>query len=195
MIIHDYDKLAETIENNLVDFFERSDLVLYIGWEGPSCPYVKNVKNNITWRHLFTRRGDGSIAENFLDLEYEIKKKKVDYLAEKFRLLKNYRTLYVIAYPFIGAGILETIEPSKKSLIRLYRALSKLRGNSNFKILFCQLEPKFKELEKIRVRKIVSSHPFFLGDHESWHRVLSEFPYTLDKLEFDNSELDNTWGW
>lgn len=189
LIIHDYNKLSKALENNLSDIFERSDLVFDREGFGNSYPCIRNIKYDMTWNHLFTRLENHSLPPNILDLEYDIKKQKIDYLSEKFKNLKHYRTLYIVAYPFIGSGTLRTTEPDKNTLIRLRNALLQLRGNNNFTLLFCPLRQKFREFENVLIRTIVNSKdlPPYKGDFNCWNQMLSQFPYSLDHSEEESS--------
>ena len=99
LIIYDYRKLAEAIENNLSDLFDRSDLIV----EGKEYPVVKNHKYLMTRNHLFTRNPDQTLPANVLELEYDSRKQKINYLSKKFRDLRNFRTLYIIAFPYRAA--------------------------------------------------------------------------------------------
>jgi hypothetical protein len=187
LVIHDYNKFAEALENGLVDILECNDLILEQAAWNTKRTVVRNVKYNMTWSHLFTREKDESIVKDIFDIEYDIKKAKIDYLTKKFKNLKNYRTLYIISYSFfISPKITKVIEPTKQTLIRVRNALRKLRGNNNFTLLFCPLEKKIEDFENICVRQ-------YKSDTESWNFILSKFPFTLDKIEVDESHLDNTY--
>jgi hypothetical protein len=190
LVIHDYNKLAEAIENKLIDLFDRNDLLLGPSWAGDAYPCVKNVRYLMTWNHLFTRQGN-SISPHIIDLEYDIKKNQIDYLSKKFNELKNYRTLYIVAYPFIGNGILNTLEPDLKTLIRLRNALKKYRQNSNFTLLFCPLNKKFENSKNIVVQEITNPPdlPEYTGDFNCWDMLLSQFPFTTNKIEIDLTKL------
>lgn len=182
LIIHDYNKFAKALENGLMDLFNRSDLLLIYSLNGLPYSAIRNCRYEMTWNHLFTRELNQSYSPNIIDIEYGIKKTKIDYLSEKFKLLKYYRTLYIIAYPYVGAGELETKELDRKVIKRIRNALLKMRGNANFSVLFCPLIKTFDDFDNIKVRTIVNSaNPPHLGDFGCWDRMLSEFPFTLTK--------------
>lgn len=182
--INDFNKLVEALDNNLIDIFEREDLIV----EHHHVSFVYNVKYNMSWIHLFTRYEGYSLPENIIELEYDNRKQKIDYLCEKFKNLSQYRTLYVIA-------ILEYIPPLKSlDLERLYTALVNLRGNDNFAILYCPIKKEFEDFSSIFVREI----PFFKEpacpeNCVCWDAVLSEFPYIIIKGSKDKSGMDNSW--
>lgn len=185
LYIHDYRKLAEAIENDLLDLFERSDLrVIYKS--------VTNVKYSMTWSHLFTKNQDKWVPRNVIDLEYDIRKEKINYLSEKFRLLRNYRTLYIIAHPYVNN--LTMIEPTQKVLIRLNNALIKMRGNSNFAILFCPINKRFDSFLNIFVRQIYNGNASpSMGNDECWEKILSEFPYKKEEFCIDERQRDASY--
>jgi hypothetical protein len=190
LVVHDYNKLAKAFENDLLDLFDRSDLVI-VNKESAH-PNVKNIKYNMTWAHLFSRDVNNLITN--IDLEYDCKKQKIEYLSNKFRELKKYRTLYIIAYPFEGNGPFDTIKPTKKVLIRLRNALKNIRGNNNFSILFCSLENASMKFENIYFRKIVNpiNGTPCQGDNACWDELLSQFPFILNQQETDGSGMDDS---
>jgi hypothetical protein len=196
LVIHDYNKLAEAIENNLADLFERSDLILTSDWV-TNCDYwtVQNMKYKMTWNHLFSRPGNGLVTDDLIDVEYDSRKHKIEYLAEKFKSLREYRTLYIIAHPCHGMGFFNTKKPNKSTLIRLRNALEKMRGNRNFSILFCSLNAKNKRFENIYMRAIVNpqNNLFWEGDYDCWNGMLSQFPFNPNKADTDKSGLDNSF--
>lgn len=154
MVIHDYNKLVEALENNLEDLLEREDLEVGPSWERSYL--VKNIKYQMTWNHLFTLSLPDAMP-SILEEEYPVKKQKIDYLVNKFRELKNYRTLYIVAYPFHGHGRLGTEEPDFEVILNLRNALAKIRGNDDFSLLYCPLDKRFEEYENIFVRTIYAT--------------------------------------
>ena len=156
---------------------------------------VKNVKYKMLWAHLFSRNKDEKITLQSLNDQFVDREQKIKYLSEKFRSLREYRTLYIIAYPFRKGEKPSYIPPDKKTLKRLYGALEKMRGNSNFSILYCTLEKKFSDFSKVYVRTILSKenaeHHWF-GDDASWDKALFEFPFSADKLTRSANVLENT---
>lgn len=191
MTMQDYDKLADALENQLADLFELSDLVVIT----ENIQYVKNIKYDMTWNHLFTRNAEGSVAENVLEIEYEIKKQKINYLSEKFRQLRDYRTLYIISYPF-QIGTMALALPEKNSLVRVRNALEKLRGNDNFAILYCTVQKSFDKFDNIYVKEITpwdKSQPYTSYYYEEWDAILSKFPFSTKHLTVDKSGLDDTY--
>lgn len=101
--------------------------------------------------------------------------------------------MYIIAYPYIGSGTLETVEPDKKMLIHLQNALEKMRGNHNFAILYCPLQKNFDDFDNIYIRTIINPSNDARGDFNCWNQILYQFPFTLEKIEVDNSQMDNTF--
>ncbi len=200
LVIHDYDKFCEVLENNLVDLMEKSDLVPTASWDNV---YIKNIKYQITWNHLFTRlmpnfTPEGHAAvQTVLDNEYEVKKQKIDYLIKKFKELGRYRTLYIIGYPFIDTGRFNTIEPTIQTLTRLSHALEKIRGNKNFMILYCPLQKKFDDFDNIVIKEIVSgpSVTDYEGDYECWGAILNTFPFYVEKSDSDTQTWADQMDW
>ena len=142
----------------------------------------------MTWNHLFTRMQGNAMDPNIIDLEYGIRKEKLDYLAQKFRDLSNYRTLYILAYPE-PSNELETIEPNLITLIRLRNAITKIRGNANFDLLYCSLYKKFDDFDNLMNRVIVNPEGgyFFEGDYECWHRYVKGISHTARFFAFYSS--------
>lgn len=186
LIIHDYRLFSQALENELTDLFELPDLVVD--------KLVKNVKYKMTWNHLFSKNEKGVCPDNILELEYPLKKQKIDYLIEKFKDLRRYRTLYILAFPFDETQKNVT-EPTPEVLARLIQALEKLRGNDNFTLLYCPLKERFEAFEKLCIRQMdnpINGKSPSEGDYEKWDRMLLEFPFTLEKAVEDNSCMDNT---
>jgi hypothetical protein len=191
IVIHDYNKFASALENNLMDFFEKRDLLL-VPRVDIHYPSVMNLKYWITWNHLFTRRSDASIDFNIIEKEFHLKKVKINYLSQKFKALKNYRTLYILAYPFADNLLVETIEPDRDTIIRLRNALLHLRGNANFTLLFCPLVKRFENFENVLIIPIINPPGVApnVGDYNYWNQMLNYFPFSLKKLEFDMTKND-----
>lgn len=197
--MHDYDKVSEAIENDLCDLLEKSDLVPTLSWDNI---YLKNVRYEMTWNHLFTRIGVHANAEGFaavqavLDREYDIKKQKIDYLIEKFKDLRRYRTLYIVAFTTAKVNSFKNFEPDEQTLLRLSRALEKIRGNDNFAILFCPTEKKFDSFDNIIVREIFGGHvAAHIGDFTLWNEVLMTIPFSEEKVENDTQGWANHMDW
>ncbi len=188
LVIHDYHKMADAIDNHLVDLLEKSDLEPTLRWGNV---YIKNLKYQMTWNHLFSRPYGNFTMYDILEQEYAIKKQKIDYLVQKFKDLSNYRTLYIIGYPFISPGRLGTEEPDLNTLLHLRSALENIRGNNNFSLLLCALEKNTEDFENIYIRQIISgpNDVDYIGNHQSWHNMFQEFPFSLEKSEVDG----NTW--
>lgn len=179
MLIHDYNKLAEAFENDLNDLLERDDLESMPCWDAW---YVRNTKYNMTWNHLFTPGPPNTLC-NTLDLEYPDRKQKIDHLVDKFKNLKEYRTLYIVAYPFIGPNGYGwgSDEPDFYTILNLRNAIAKIRGNDNFSLLYCPVIQSFEEYENIYVRTIEFIPPgAWMGNAKTWDAILSEFPFTLE---------------
>lgn len=187
LVIHNYNFLALALECNLTNFFEKSDLVIEPSVTGQLC--VRNAFFNMTWNHLFTRNAANHLDLDIIEREYDIKKRKLDYLAEKFRALKNFRTLYVVTYPHEIDGTFNTLRPDIHTLIRLRNALVNIRGNDNFTLLFCTPTKIYEDISNIQMRAFGG----YEDPHAGWKKIFSEFRYTLDKVEVDNSQLDNTF--
>jgi hypothetical protein len=192
LVIHNYAKFATALENNLSGVFELADLLVGPSWTA-NYRCVKNINYEMTWNHLFTRQGN-NVPDNILDLEYDARKQKIDYLIKKFKTLNQYRTLYILAYPFTGNGDMGTIEPDLVTVIRIRNALEQLRGNNNFTLLFASLQNRSQEdLPNIHFRTIVKgSKPAYEGDFNCWNTLLSEYPFRIDQVASDTTEIDNT---
>lgn len=185
LVIHDYNKLSEAIKNNLIDLFEKSDLQVV---KMSKSYNVRNLKYHMTWNHLFTRISKTQIRSDIIELEYELRKQKIDYLSGKFRSLGQYRTLYIVTYPFIDAGPLGTIEPNLETLVRLRNSLTQIRGNQNFTLLFCPLVKKFEDFENIQVRTIPAANVLpWEGDYIFWNAFLSQYPITIDPITIEKT--------
>lgn len=75
LVIHDYKQLCLALENNLLDIFEKKDLIFDHLKEMIE---IKNIKDNMTWNHLFTKNSDKKTYEkNIIKLEYPEKKQKI----------------------------------------------------------------------------------------------------------------------
>lgn len=196
VIISDYNKLAEAIKYQLSDLFEKSDLAPSRYFETPHI-YIKNIKYDMLWIHLFIRSNPTVDMQDLLDNTYLAKKQKIDYLVQKFKDLSEYRTLYIIAYPYEGDRLRLAIEPDLETLIHLKTALEELRGNANFSILFCPLEKKFDDFENIYVREIINGPGIhdYVGNYNHWDKLLSEFPFTLKKCDVDSQNWTNEMNW
>ncbi len=186
VIIHDYNLFSQAIENDLADLFERSDLIVGAN--------VRNKKYKMTWSHLFSKNEKEVCPENILELEYETKKQKIEYLIGKFKGLRDYRTLYIIAYPYDETQS-NTVEPDPFVLVRVSKALEKLRGNQNFSLLYCPLKQRFNDFNNIFVRQVdnpIDAVPIWVGDYNKWDKILKEFPFAIEKSEPDSSHMDNS---
>ena len=190
--IADYQLLSQAIENHLNDFFEYPDLAYGLKVDGYPRDVVYNSKYRIYWEHLFTRISDEHLVCNVLQMEYPIRKEKIDYLSQKFRDLKNYRTLYIISDPYE-----KTLENALdlSTLIRLRDALAIMRGNQNFSLLFCPLNQFFGDFENIFVRQIqiVENQPVHQGDDKCWDRILKEFQFKIKQPEVDPTNMDKSF--
>lgn len=178
LVIHDYNQLCVALENNLLDIFEKKDLI-FDNFCFPKKLEIRNIKYNMTWNHLFAKNSDKTYQNNIIDLEYDLKKQKIDYLSNKFKELKNYRTLYILAYPFIDNKPLNTNKPNKETLIRLSKAIEKIRVNKNFDLLFCPLKCNFQSFDNILIRVIynATNNPAVEGDYDCWNNLLNQFPF------------------
>ena len=192
MVVQNYSKLARLLEDHLNGLFEIEDLVIEKSQRDANYNYVRNIKHEMIWNHLFGRKKNGLVALNVIEKEFHDKKQKIDYLVSKFINLKIYRTLYVIAYPFTGKEMEEREEPDLTILTSIRDSLEILRGNDNFSILFCTIDKKFEEFENIYVRevRIPANKNTCGGDNASWNLVLSEFPFTLSRAITDRSNMD-----
>ena len=191
MVIHDYTKFVIALENELLDVFEYSDLKLGPSWRD-NFLYVKNIKYEMTWNHLFSRHPDGYIAPNIIDLEYAEKKSKIDHLTNKFKSLGQYKTLYILAYPYPKDGIspILTVAPDRSTIIRVRDAIKNIRGNSNFTLLYCTYEKTFDSFENISVRTIPNADNGYTSTEqcERWEMIFEEFPHSLEGITEDQND-------
>ena len=159
MFMHDYSKLTDAIQNNLDDVFIKENM--------NGC---YNVKYNMGWIHLFE-------DSTTMDQVFPLKKQKMDYLAQKFRELALYRTLYIIAFPHHYDGCDGMNEPDKNTLKALYRSIKNMRGNDNFVILYLPHRKKFESTKNIIVYEMPSVGRVDGGDTHKWDKILSKFPF------------------
>ena len=108
---------------------------------------------------------------------FPLKKQKMDYLAQKFRELALYRTLYIIAFPHHYDGCDGMSEPDRNTLNSLYHSIEKMRGNDNFVILYLPHRKKFESSNNIIVYQMPSVGRVDGGNTSKWHKVLSKFPF------------------
>lgn len=183
VVINDYNKLIEAIENDLIDLFEFEDLIVQNNYK------VYNTKYMIHWSHLFTRNQDNSLSDDIIELEYDIRKQRIDYLSTKFKNLRQFRTLYIFSI-LDGKFVIDTL-----ILQRLYTALKNFRGNDNFAILYCPIKKEFEDFSSIYVREVPFPATSIPSEEELayWNEMLSEFPYSLTSGDSDKSNLDNSW--
>lgn len=189
LFIHNYEKLAEAIENNLEDHFAQSDLKIIREFNHVHC--VKNMKYDMTWIHLFSRPFGIFLPDNTIDKEYNIREQKIHYLSDKFRKLANYRTLYIISQPYINWQKIGMLEPDQSVLIHLRDALIQMRGNDSFDLLYCPLQKKFDETDHIYIRQIRSTMKP-RDDFNCWDEILSAFPFEPEpnaKIQDDNRRV------
>lgn len=173
LIIHDYNLLSQAIENNLSDLLERDDMRL-----------DHNLKYKMSWWHLFSRNENHLVTQEIIDNEFHLKKEKIDYLANKFKQLGNYKTLYIITYPWDKDGSLNCSEPDKPTLERLKNALINIRQNDNFSILFCTTAPKFDDFDNIYVRQVPSDK----YTTDCLNEILFEFPFKINQAINEKSD-------
>ena len=194
VLVEDYHLLAEAFEKNLKRFFEKSDLAYDFD---PVYPKVYNTKNKIYWSHLFSRKSFEALVDNAIETEFELRNQKITYLSEKFKALKNYRCLYIIS-EYQPKFFLSPLE-MKKMLIHVRNGLEYMRGNRNFSLLFCCLNPFYKQEIKdfeniyIRILNRNPEEPVGYQDSASWDPILYEFPFTLEKIDWDQTGLDFTY--
>jgi hypothetical protein len=69
-----------------------------------------------------------------------------------------------------------------------------MRVNRVFHPFFCSLDNRMSDFEGIYNRAIINpvNGNRWQGDYDCWDKLLSEFPFTLDKEEVDKSGLDNS---
>ena len=197
--VGDYNLLAQAFENKLLNFFEKQDLDYGVA---PTTPHysVYNKTNTVYWFHLFSRDCYDNLNENVIELEYQSKKQKIDYLVEKFKKLKKYRTLYILA-ELDPRFFLSSID-CKNMLIRIRNGLEKLRGNRNFSLLFCSRFSSFEieigNFENIYIKTLsydlTENLSIYMGirDSSRWDPILFEFPFTIEKIKRDHTGIDST---
>lgn len=88
------------------------------------------------------------------------------------------------------------MEPDFQTILRLRDALTTLRGNTNFTLLYCPLEKTFEDTENILVRTVITEPGWeHIGKYDFWFNLLSEFPYSLEKIEQDANGWANQQNW
>lgn len=171
---NNYEKVQEALSKDFKNFFSKKNLK-------PGSHVIDNAYN-IGWNHLFKKIKQSSnqaiVTQEIIDDEYEDKKKKVDYLIEKFKDLKNYRTIYIISNTLFK----KPLEDS--DLLKLFNSLEKFRGNNNFSLLYLDQANEEKDITPyIFKRKIVhDKSTIWKGDSESWEKALKEFPSSIKEI-------------
>ena len=179
MLMENYNLLAEALENNLTDFFEREDLSI-------TTFYPVSTKYEMHWLHMFheanERAGwisrmphDKKSQVDFLDQEFPKVKEKMNYLRDKFISAKDKKTLYVIHEK---KNLIE-----RETLSHLRDSLKSIRQeNKDFAILFVTTRERFSSFDNILVRESTKVMPggWDHGDPVRWREILDEFKFTPD---------------
>jgi len=190
MFMLDYSKLVKALENNLEDILDIKNIEILTAPHDLNSLY--DSKYSMIWNHLFDLYGVSTRfnvnRDNLKEVLLEVKS-KINYLKNKFISLKEYKTLYVISfdehtwwkYPH------HAIEPSLEVLVEVRNALSKLRGNSNFTLLYMTSSSsssssssiKYNDFENIIVRKNVDGHYLEQNNviHENIKKIYNEFDF------------------
>jgi hypothetical protein len=172
MCIGDYEYLIKALNNNLQDIFCKEDLVvldnvLTENGQAVLINAIYNLKYKMIWPHLFDKLSDFSLGEdiNKINDSETIKKlySKFQYLSNKFINAKDKTVLYIITFDYhihIPENI-RPIKPSKETIISLRDALTRIRGNTNFILLFISKNQPFYVYENIIFCNNVDSHGFY----------------------------------
>lgn len=172
MYVHSYSKLANALDNDLVDLFDYNNFKL------DKQKSYHNIKYKMTWNHLYDKKQNND--DKGIDDISNIKS-KYDYLITNFKNLKNFSTLYVISFPYEWGISLHDLISVSESLLR-YR-----ENNCNFTILYLTINIKKyleSDLKKLREKKILVYEMKNLGKKYNDYDI-NIWRETLDKFKFD----------
>ncbi len=148
MCILNYRKLIENLHMNFLGFFKKESLSLLAhDYDGKVYKSVYDSSNEMLWNHLFSKPDDYETTPEIFESEYAEKSEKISYLLEKFKNLKEKRTLYVIVSPAFSADLLLELVSALKS----YR-----QENTNFTLLCFHQSAQEYDLENLSVRHLDS---------------------------------------
>ena len=172
MCMGDYEYLIKALNNNLQDIFCKEDLIVVDNvttdhGQAVLINAIYNLKYKMIWPHLFDKLSDFSLGEDINKInDPEIMKKiysKFEYLSNKFISAKDKNVLYIITFDdhIYIPEVIRPVKPSKETIILLRNALTKIRGNTNFILLYMTKNQPFYVKENIIFCDNVDSDLFY----------------------------------
>jgi hypothetical protein len=164
MCMGDYEYLIYALNNNLQDIFCKDDIVILdnvLTDEGKPVLInaVYNTKYKMIWPHLFDNLSDFSLGEDINKLNDLVTMKKIyskfEYLTNKFISANEKNVLYIITFDdhIFVPEIIRPLKPSKETIISLRDALTKIRGNANFILLYMTKNQSFNVINKKNMKQ------------------------------------------
>jgi hypothetical protein len=180
-----WDGLIHCFETGFANFFELENLRPLSNNKG-----VMDLATKFLTVHHFGVKGDRTIRPGTIERDYKRVKATLRFLIAKFNEMLDEE--YVL---LIRVG-----HTSEEKLWRLWRAMERAHPNGRFDLLILNRDERQKPIDHPRIKfDIVSAAPpgpdFWLGDNQSWDRVLAHHAPENRRLVAEPSRVDTGKAW